>query len=97
MELRKDFLWGGATAANQYEGGFQEGGRGLSINDVEMGAKPEMEPGDEEILKRGTVDFVSFSYYFSSIEGKNLEIVTGNIASGGKNPYLKATDWGWRL
>ncbi len=38
MELRKDFLWGGATAANQYEGGFQEGGRGLSINDVEMGA-----------------------------------------------------------
>lgn len=21
----KDFLWGGATAANQYEGGWQEG------------------------------------------------------------------------
>ena len=38
MELRKDFLWGGATAANQYEGGYLEGGRGLSINDVEKGA-----------------------------------------------------------
>ena len=63
----------------------------------EMGAKPEMEPGDEEILKNGTVDFVSFSYYFSSIEGKNLEIVTGNVASGGKNPYLKATQWGWQI
>ena len=24
--LKKDFLWGGATAANQFEGGYQEGG-----------------------------------------------------------------------
>lgn len=24
------FLWGGATAANQYEGAYQEGNRGLS-------------------------------------------------------------------
>lgn len=36
--MRKDFLWGGASAANQYEGGYNEGGRGLSINDVEMAA-----------------------------------------------------------
>ena len=28
MGFRKDFLWGGATAANQCEGGFAEGGRG---------------------------------------------------------------------
>jgi len=28
-----NFLWGGATAANQYEGGYQEGGRGLAISD----------------------------------------------------------------
>ena len=27
------FLWGGATAANQYEGGWDEGGRGLSVAD----------------------------------------------------------------
>ena len=39
MEMSKDFLWGGATAANQYEGGYAEGGRGLSVNDVEMGAR----------------------------------------------------------
>ena len=25
----KDFLWGGATAANQFEGGYKEGGKGL--------------------------------------------------------------------
>ena len=36
--MREDFLWGGASAANQYEGGYQEGGRGLSINDVDQGA-----------------------------------------------------------
>lgn len=36
--MKKDFLWGGATAANQYEGGYNLGHRGLSINDVELGA-----------------------------------------------------------
>jgi 6-phospho-beta-glucosidase len=29
-----DFLWGGATAANQLEGAYDEGGKGLSIQDV---------------------------------------------------------------
>ena len=37
MAVRKDFLWGGATAANQYEGGWNEGGRGPSIDDVLTG------------------------------------------------------------
>ena len=39
MKLREDFLWGGATAANQYEGAYLEGGKGLSIGDVERGAR----------------------------------------------------------
>ena len=34
MAFPKDFLWGGATAANQCEGGWNEGGKGLSTNDV---------------------------------------------------------------
>ncbi|CPR17197.1 glycoside hydrolase family 1 protein [Brenneria goodwinii] len=29
-----DFLWGGATAANQLEGAWNEGGKGLSVSDV---------------------------------------------------------------
>lgn len=33
-ELPKDFLWGGATAANQCEGGCREGGRALGTVDV---------------------------------------------------------------
>ena len=34
MSFRKDFLWGGATAANQCEGGYNEGQRGLANVDV---------------------------------------------------------------
>lgn len=34
MGLPKDFLWGGATAANQAEGGMLEGGRGLTNTDL---------------------------------------------------------------
>ena len=32
--LRKDFLWGGAVAANQFEGGWNEDGKGPSVMDV---------------------------------------------------------------
>ena len=34
MSLKKGFLWGGATAANQCEGAFDEDGRGLANVDV---------------------------------------------------------------
>ena len=34
MGFPKNFLWGGATAANQCEGGWNEGGKGLADSDV---------------------------------------------------------------
>ncbi len=34
MKFPADFLWGGATAANQIEGAFDSDGKGLSIQDV---------------------------------------------------------------
>jgi len=34
MRMPKEFLWGGAIAANQAEGAFREGGRGLSNIDM---------------------------------------------------------------
>ena len=40
-ELPKGFLWGGATADFQYEGGFNEGGRGLLSHDYETDGSQE--------------------------------------------------------
>ncbi|MBW7982542.1 6-phospho-beta-glucosidase [Enterobacillus tribolii] len=36
-QLPKDFLWGGAVAAHQVEGGWDQGGKGVSIADVLTG------------------------------------------------------------
>ncbi|MCI5870650.1 MAG: family 1 glycosylhydrolase, partial [Streptococcus sp.] len=33
-QFPEGFLWGGATAANQLEGAYNEGGRGLANVDV---------------------------------------------------------------
>lgn len=30
--MNKDFLWGGAVAANQYEGGYNEGNKGFKCD-----------------------------------------------------------------
>lgn len=59
----------------------------------------QMEPEDHEILKN-TVDFISFSYYSSICETVHKELGTstgGNLSRGFKNPYLKASDWGWQI
>lgn len=58
-----------------------------------------MEPGDEEILKAGCVDFYTFSYYYSACVSAdpNQEMISGNFALGINNPYLKASEWGWPL
>ena len=54
---------------------------------------------DEEVLKEGTVDYYTCSYYMSSCISthNDNEKVSGNILSGLKNPYLKASDWGWQI
>ena len=36
MSFPKEFLWGGATAANQCEGAYQEDGRGLANVDSQL-------------------------------------------------------------
>ena len=57
------------------------------------------EDGDDEILKNNTVDFIAFSYYMSMVAttDENYEKASGNLVSGNKNPYLKASDWGWQI
>lgn len=65
----------------------------------ENGIQIKMEPGDEEILKEGTVDFYTFSYYMSNCVAKeaDAEQAGGNLLGGLSNPYLKASEWGWQI
>ena len=60
---------------------------------------PQMEPSDKDELARGTVDFYSFSYYQSNCVSTDPAEAqsSGNLIGGAKNPYLKASDWGWQI
>ena len=65
------------------------------------GVMPVMEPGDLDILKENTVDYVTFSYYASrcvstdpAIAGKQT---SGNVFASTANPYLKRSEWGWQI
>lgn len=72
----------------------------MILRDLEKrGINISMEPGDLEILKEGTVDFVSFSYYMSMTESvdPNAERTPGNTVLGVKNPYLESSEWGWQI
>lgn len=55
----KDFLWGGAVAANQCEGAYLEDGKGLSIQDVLPGGVKgqRTETPTEENMKLVGIDF----------------------------------------
>ena len=55
----KDFFWGGATAANQYEGGWNEGGRGLAATDVTTGATKDSPRRRTYIMPDGTTGATS--------------------------------------
>jgi len=50
----KGFLWGGATAANQCEGGYLEGGKGLSCPDICTGGNHTTSKRITPILEEGT-------------------------------------------
>lgn len=67
---------------------------------AENNVKIQKEAGDDAILKQYPVDFISFSYYMSvcvTQHNDKAEKVGGNLIEGVKNPYLKASDWGWQI
>ena len=61
----------------------------------------ELTEEDKKILQEGTVDFISFSYYMSSVKSADTKVKkdgTGNLLTGSvKNPYLERSEWGWEI
>lgn len=64
-------------------------------NNIEL----EIADGDLEILEKYPVDFMSFSYYMSSIARKQKtgDQTAGNLILSEPNPYLEVSDWGWQI
>lgn len=58
-----------------------------------------MEAEDEKILREGTVDFYTISYYVTNCASSDPEsaVSAGNLVGGFKNPYLEASEWGWQI
>ena len=54
--LNKDFLWGGAIAANQAEGAYNLDGKGLSIMDIAIG-------GSKDVSRKFTPGILEECYY----------------------------------
>ena len=55
-KLPENFLWGGAVAAHQLEGGWQEGGKGISVADV-------MTAGRHGVAREITAGVLEGKYY----------------------------------
>ena len=59
-----------------------------------------IEDGDLELLKEGTVDFISISYYQTSVAAakeEGLKMAEGNMIRHISNPHLKISEWGWAV
>lgn len=56
MGFKESFLWGGAVAAHQVEGGYNEGGKGLDVADV-------LTRGDAKHDRRYTEHVIANEYY----------------------------------
>ena len=61
----------------------------------QLGVQLVITEEDEQDLREGVVDFVSISYYMSWTTAP--ETAAGNMATGGKNPILEQSEWGWQV
>lgn len=53
---------------------------------------------DKEILREGTVDMYTFSYYYTNnISAQKTGDGIGDFQVGVKNPYIAYSDWGWAV
>ncbi|HBV40041.1 MAG TPA: 6-phospho-beta-glucosidase, partial [Erwinia sp.] len=65
-----------------------------------LGVTLDIQPGDMELIKAHTVDYIGFSYYMSTTinkTGAEADAAQGNLLGGARNPFLEASDWGWEI
>ncbi|MFJ5505223.1 glycoside hydrolase family 1 protein [Pectobacterium carotovorum] len=65
-----------------------------------LGVTLDIQPGDLELIKQHTVDYIGFSYYMSSTTYKtdpDAAATHGNLLGGARNPFLEASEWGWEI
>lgn len=89
----QNYLFSDIHARGKYPKYIQ---RFFKENDINI----KFESGDKELLAENTVDFISFSYYMSSVQAhdpENYQSSIGNLLGGIANPYLESSEWGWQV
>ena len=89
----QNYLFSDIHARGKYPKYIQ---RFFKENDINI----KFESGDKELLAENTVDFISFSYYMSSVQAhdpENYQSGIGNLLGGIANPYLESSEWGWQV
>ena len=69
--------------------------RELEVKGIEL----VREPGDEEALRAGRVDYIGFSYYNSGVvtTRPDAPMSLGNGVAMAQNPYVESSEWGWPI
>ena len=60
----------------------------------------EISEEDRLTLLKGKIDFLGLNYYSSSVSPSVVqkeESAVGSVFAGITNPYLEASDWGWKI
>ena len=63
----------------------------------DRGYQLDVHPGDDDLLKKGTVDFIAISYYMSYLtaDRPTADQEMGFLAPTLTNTHLRTTAWGW--
>ena len=75
--MDKNFLWGGATAANQMEGAYNVGGKGLSSNDVMTGGGVDKSRRVTFVTKDGKEDSLAMEKLNELPKDAIIKIIDG--------------------
>ena len=92
-EMQKNFWYAGDVFARGYYPSYAK------YLWKELNIILDITEEDLKVLKEGTVDMFTYSYYMTNnvTTHETDDTVQGNFAAGIRNPYLTYSDWGWAL